>query len=106
MDGAVANGHPAVEHASDQTLLTPHFARANFPIGVESGEPGAGARTARRPVVTPAGAEHEVSVFGAHLNMIDFRTTNSGKLPPDRAVATAVWGEGEETLGARPLQRL
>jgi hypothetical protein len=32
--------------------------------------------------------------------MIDFRTTNSGKLPPDRAVATAVWGEGEETLGA------
>ena len=48
------------EPAADDAFLHPNLARQQVTLGREAGQLGAGSRAARRAVVGPAGAEHEI----------------------------------------------
>src|SRR5215469_18612344 len=59
-----AHLNAAFKHAADDALLPPHLALAQFAVGIQAGELGAGACAAGRAVISFARAEHEV--FAVH----------------------------------------
>src|SRR5450755_1392560 len=56
---AIHHGDCSFEYATSDAFLTPDLAGLQFPVGVETGQFGAGAGAARRAVVSLAGAKHE-----------------------------------------------
>src|SRR5215470_2465259 len=64
MDAPVLHLEMGVEDAAENPLLPPLLALAQLAVSVETGELGAGSRSAGRPVVGPSRAQDEIARVG------------------------------------------
>src|SRR5579864_6116585 len=85
MHFALSDRNAAFEHTPDDTLLFPNLALANFSIGVEAGQLGAGAGAAWRTIIGLAGTEHEILTVDRgqtrrtkEFDVVDFLISGSG----------------------------
>src|SRR5215467_1597148 len=57
---SIFDGHQTLENAAGDAFLAPYLAFAQFSVGIEASELGAGARAARGTVVGAAGAQDKI----------------------------------------------
>jgi hypothetical protein len=86
--------HPPLEHTARDALLPPAIARAHFPILEQTSQLGAGAGSARGPIISTPRAKHEVPAValrvcgGAEeLDVIDFLTGLAGDTREGQSLA-------------------
>ena len=85
IENPVAQGNRRFEQAADQALLSPELALAQLARSVETSELRTRACSARRTIVTLAGAEHKILTVGLvqrgwpeHFDMVDFTAVLAG----------------------------